>query len=197
MGNYCFTPEQRETAHRDPVMVDLETLSTTANAAIISIGACKFNPTTMEITDTFHVVIDKQSAIDAGLHVDPKTVAWWEKQSPEARAASYDVTDGKPLIAALYEFAEWCGDVEVWGNGSDFDCTIMSSAFRAVGLEQPWSFWNTRCYRTLKNMFPDTKLVRHGTHHNAVDDAVTQAKHLMLILKRMRHADNIVRGVAA
>lgn len=194
MTEYFFTQEQREAAHRDPVMVDLETLSTRTTAAIISIGACKFNPATMSITDTFHIVVDKQSCHEAGLHVDPETIKWWEKQSPEARAASYDCTSGVMIGEALRAFAEWCGDVEVWGNGSDFDNAILANAFAVVGIPQPWKFWNNRCYRTMKNQHPGTKLTRHGTHHNAVDDAVTQAKHLMLILKRKGDLEKLLVG---
>lgn len=105
MTEYFFTQEQKEAAHRDPVMVDLETLSTAGTAAIISIGACKFDPSTNQITDTFHVVVDKVDSIEHGLHIDQETIKWWERQSPEARAASYDSREGVPLKTALRDFA--------------------------------------------------------------------------------------------
>ena len=40
------------------VMVDLETLSTKPNAAIVSIGAVFFDPKTGELGDTYYQVID-------------------------------------------------------------------------------------------------------------------------------------------
>jgi inhibitor of KinA sporulation pathway (predicted exonuclease) len=44
-----------------------------------------------------------------------------------------------------------------------------------------YKFWNERCYRTVKNQYPDVKLTRTGTYHNALDDARTQAEHLVQI----------------
>lgn len=46
----------------------------------------------------------------------------------------------------------------------------------------PWPHWNDRCYRTLKAMRPDVKMERTGTHHNAVDDATSQARHALALL---------------
>ncbi len=51
-------------------------------------------------------------------------------------------------------------------------------------MEEPWNFWNNRCYRTLKNLHPKIELVRTGVHHHALADAKTQALHLLEILKR-------------
>lgn len=174
-----------------PVMLDLETLGTGANSAIISIGACRFHPDTMEVSSTFFSVIDKQSCLDAGCTTDASTIEWWEKQSAEAKAGSYSRTDGTDLRTVLLAFFDWMGgeksSATLWGNGSDFDNAMLAELFRKAGIPQPWAFWNNRCYRTMKNMFPGVSFSRHGTHHNALDDAVTQAKHLMLILRRMRN----------
>ena len=192
-----FTEEQKQLAYdeRHPVMLDLETLSTRATAAIISIGTCKFDPDANQITDTFHAVIGASGYLNDypdPLHVDMNTVNWWRSQSPEARAGSFDAVEGTvTLLEALTQFAIWCGDVEVWGNGSDFDNAILSHAYAAMGLQQPWKFWNNRCYRTMKNQFPQTTMTRHGTHHNALHDAISQARHLMLILKRKRLAEQL------
>ena len=72
-------------------------------------------------------------------------------------------------------------DAHIWGNGAAFDNVVLASAFRATGMQVPWAFWNDRCYRTVKSLFSNVKLKRSGTHHNALDDAVTQAKHLLEI----------------
>ena len=194
---YIFTSEEKQLAYDEqhPVMLDLETLSTRATAAIISIGACKFDPDTNQITDTFHAVIGANRydvLSEYPFHVDMNTIKWWRSQSSEARAGSFDAVEGTvTLEEALTQFAIWCGDVEVWGNGSDFDNAILSHAYAAMGLQQPWKFWNNRCYRTMKNQFPQTTMPRHGTHHNALHDAISQARHLMLILKRKRLAEQL------
>jgi hypothetical protein len=42
-----------------------------------------------------------------------------------------------------------------------------------------WRSYNSRCYRTVKQQFPDITIVRSGTHHNALDDARAQAAHMV------------------
>lgn len=161
------------------VMLDLETMGNGVNAAIIAIGAARFDAG--EITDEFYTVIDLASAVEAGLEIDASTVMWWMKQSNDARK-QFD-RDGLPLVDALKQFAAWIGeDAEVWGNGAAFDNAILSNAYRKCGMEQPWKFWNDRCYRTVKNMHPDVKMERQGVYHRAVDDAKSQADHLMRII---------------
>lgn len=181
-----------------PVMLDLETLGTGANSAIISIGACRFNPCNREgnqIIDTFHGVISMNSCLAVGMTQDQNTVDWWEKQSPEAKAGSYDHPSPTDLRVVLLAFSDWMSaNSEVWGNGSDFDNAMLAEAYRKVGLPLPWKFWNNRCYRTMKNQFPDVTLNRHGTHHNALDDAISQAKHLCRILWRMDSLQELLLG---
>jgi hypothetical protein len=167
------------------VMVDLETMGTGPNAAITAIGAVEFDTTSGTLGRTFYNVVDLASAVEQGGQIDASTVMWWLRQSDEARAAL-----GKDAISlphALQQFAEWiapCGPgVRVWGNGASFDNVVLGSAYRNAGWPQPWKFWNDRCYRTVKAMYPNILMERSGTHHNALDDAVSQAKHLLAMLR--------------
>ena len=167
------------------VMLDLETMGTSSNAAIIAIGAVKFDK---EVTDKFHVIIDLQSSMDAGLEIDGNTVLWWMQQSDDARA--HFKKEGVSLTDALMMFYEWFeyGD-EVWGNGAAFDNVILLNAYKAVGLQPPWKFWKDRCYRTLKSLYPEITKNRVGTLHCAVDDAESQARHLIKILAAVAKKD--------
>lgn len=164
------------------VMLDLETMGTGGNSAIVSIGACFFDND--EIRGNWYRNVDLQSCIDAGMKVTGDTVMWWLKQSLEARDALQD--SPIPLKGALGELKgafENHGVVYVWGNGASFDNILLADAYRAVGMEPPWEFWNDRCYRTLKNEYPNIPLVREGVHHNALADAITQTNHLLAIRK--------------
>ena len=67
-------------------------------------------------------------------------------------------------------------------NGAAFDNVILASAYRRNGTRQPWQFLNDRCYRTMKAQYPAVKMQRNGTHHNAVDDAESQARHLIAMM---------------
>lgn len=167
------------------IMVDIETLGNGNDAAILSIGACKFNAT--EILDKFHVAVDPESSTAYGLKMDASTVMWWLHAD---RAAAREVLLSHPTVdlpSALHGFATWVGpdSVPMWGNGATFDNVILRSAYRAAGEEYPVRFWDDRCYRTMKNMAPDIKIVREGTYHDALDDAVNQAKHLQRIVEHL------------
>ena len=165
------------------VMVDLETLGNGNDAVIISIGAVAFD-VDAGLGDEFYMNVDPQSCVDAGLKMDVSTVMWWMQQSDEARAAFE--TKGQPLELVLATFSEWFPEgATLWGNGATFDNVILGSAYRAIGVKQPWEFWNDRCYRTLKNLWPDSKLARIGAHHNALDDARSQAAHAAVLLKTL------------
>ena len=165
------------------VMVDLETMGTGPDAAIVAIGAVAFDPSTNTLGQEFYMVVDLESSVKAGLVMTAGTVMWWLKQADAARAALG--RDTTPLDVALSAFQTWYPQgANLWGNGSDFDNVILASAYRAVGLRQPWPYHGNRCYRTLKNLTP-VDMVRVGVHHNALDDAKTQAQHAMDILRKM------------
>lgn len=169
---------------RPNVMVDLETMSTRHDAAIVSIGAVIFNEEG-PLTPLFYNVVDMASAQRAGLHVDAETVSWWLTQSDGARSAL--MKQRLPLSVALSNFRDWLPKSSyVWGNGASFDNVVLSNAYTALGAPRPWHYWNDMCYRTIKNLHPGvTTDGRTGTKHNALDDAITQVDHLLAIY---RHA---------
>lgn len=167
------------------VMLDLETMSTNPNAAIIAIGAVAFNKSN-GVVDKFYVQINLDSAIQSGGWVDGSTVTWWLKQSEEARSCFFSNENAPHLMDALSRFSEFYkkhGGM-VWGNGAMFDNSILGNSYKRCGLDIPWKFWNDMCYRTVKNMNKHISLDRVGTYHNAVDDAESQALHLIKILNQ-------------
>ncbi len=171
------------------IMLDLETMGTSPNAAIVAIGAVKFDPDTGELGDKFYMRVSLRSSTRYGGVIDADTVYWWLGQSEEARN-ELTKAGGEPLDFATKEFLTFAGldkNLCLWGNGSDFDNAILASAYLSVGWNKPfWNPFNNRCYRTVKNLFPDIKLERTGTHHNSLDDAISQAEHLCRIFKHMR-----------
>lgn len=174
------------------IMTDLETASTYPNAALVSIGAVAFDPPTGEILSQVYYPISLASSVALRGHIDADTMVWWMQQSDQAREVFRD-PEALPLTVALTSFSNWVNSLEedknsvnMWGNGATFDNVVLTSAYRSAGLPKPWGYKGDRCYRTLKNLRPDIELVRVGTHHNALDDAVSQAFHLMAILESMR-----------
>lgn len=171
------------------IMLDLETMGTSPDAAIVAIGAVAFDANGGEIGPCFYETIDLASSTALGAVIDAATVKWWLRQSDAARRPISD--GGISLVAALEMFRIWVGDVAepaavcVWGNGADFDNVILRRAYDREGIPQAWGKYGNRCYRTAKSLRPDIKLQRIGTHHNAADDAESQARHLVAVLQSL------------
>lgn len=168
------------------VMIDIETLGTKPGAAILSIGAVMFGAS--GLGKTFYAPVSLTSCTDAGLTVDAETVQWWMFQSEAARAAAF-APGAEPLASALLRFAAWFhdqGGVHPWSHGATFDVPLLDAAFSACHLSAPWAFWNVRDTRTLYDQ-AGVKVDRsHGTQHNALDDAIAQAKTAVKAMRVLR-----------
>lgn len=174
------------------ISLDLETLGTGYNAAIISIGAVKFDPYRDGLTEFpghdkfFYAAITHESAKRHGT-VDQSTLDWWGKQSLEAREAAFNNPNARDLMPVLVEFDDWArGCHGMWGNGATFDNVLLRSAYKSCRIDPSWSFRLDKCYRTAINLLPrnlQPTLVRVGTFHNALDDAITQALHLQKVYR--------------
>ena len=170
-------------------MLDLETLGTKPGSVILAIGATLFS-VEKGIIDSFYVRVDPKSCVSLGLKMDVDTVMWWLNQDDAARK-EISKPGGDHIARALGKFSEWLrkhpeydpeSGLEIWGNGASFDNVLLADAYDLAELIRPWKFWNDRCYRTVKAMRPDVPMPRTGTHHNALDDAKSQALHLIQIL---------------
>jgi exodeoxyribonuclease VIII len=164
------------------VMVDLETMSTNSNAAIVSIGAVKFDPYGKigELDENqFFCTIDLTSCIDAGMHVSGQTIKWWLEQEKEAQK-SLNNDPHWPIEKALGEFWVWFGGVSLptWGNGADFDCVVLHNAYERLHGSSPCKYHDRRCFRTMKALFPNVEYARPVLAHHALSDATAQAVHL-------------------
>ncbi|WP_010603982.1 3'-5' exonuclease [Pseudoalteromonas maricaloris] len=178
------------------VMTDLETMSTSSNAALVSIGACFFDPLNGDIGASFEISVDLTTSAKL-CEMDAETVLWWLERSDEARRKllAHDVL---PLAEALGEFDQWVSQIEdidtrtVWGNGATFDNTILRNAYKACGMQAPWQFRNDRDVRTvvdlgrrLFNFDPKKEIPFEGTRHSALDDAIHQAKYVSAIIQKL------------
>lgn len=101
------------------------------------------------------------------------------------------LVDPQPLQDALWSFSAWWqshGGERVWSHGANFDQPIIEAAYRAVGMQAPWSFWNSRCTRTLFDVANvDTrKMSTNEVKHNALDDARAQVRATQAAMRRIR-----------
>ena len=179
------------------IMLDIETLDTTSNAMVLSIGAVAFDPFSKELGEKFYVEFthDLDAQQRMGRTISADTVVWWMQQGAAAKQVFADLApEGVRRVSTaqgLAEFASFVArnggkEAQLWGNGADFDNVIVGSLYGAFGLVKPWSYSRNRCFRTIKRLFGENlKIERQGTHHNGLDDAITQAVHLQEIFACM------------
>lgn len=183
------------------VVIDLETLGTSAGCTVLSIGAVAIrapHPGKFfglvgshpgSLGPTFHLVLSRSDQRRIGMWEDPKTIDWWQEQTTAARLTldeSCNCSDD--VTSSLKVFNNWMEQfdfetVRVWGNGSDFDNVILNKLYIAAGVRLPWKFYNNRCYRTFKGLHKHVKLNRLGVFHNALSDAMSQAVHLIELMR--------------
>ncbi len=104
-----------------------------AYGAIVGIGAVAADST--RILSTFSSRIDPRSSEKAGMLLDADTVCWWLQQEEAARREIWEAKE--KLYEALERFSEWVAEwaspeVQVWGNGSDFDNVIINGQLMQV-----------------------------------------------------------------
>ena len=164
------------------VMIDLETLDTQPGAVILSIGAVVFDA--RGSSDSFYTVVSRASCEMWGMTVSADTLAWWNRQSPEAREVleQAQLDDAPQLIDALDVLRAFIPrDARIWSNGANFDQPLLDVAYNRIGQTVPWKYYHSRCYRTIVAMCPVERSFRPATvcAHNALEDAKWQAEHLI------------------
>lgn len=179
------------------IAIDLETLSASPAAVILSIGAVAMAESG-DILCKFYSVCSIASQRDR--QIDKSTLEWWDKQRVEARTVLTQANEpsSPTLDSVLDELTRWLGDlgeshdVHVWGNGSDFDIAILNHAYKQRSPFVPWNFRKVRDMRTLYDITLrfgldiKDKAPRVGVHHNAKNDAQFQAQVIVESLRQLQ-----------
>lgn len=163
------------------VSIDIETLGTRPDSAIIAIAAAARLPNGEVAEFISYCNLDSQP----NRIVEQGTIKWWKSQGQLLHDTMAKCEEAPSLEEALSAFAGWyssLGDDDCrlfpWGNGANFDIAFLEHAFKEQGVPCPWQFWTARDLRTLKDVTQRLgkfeKVERVGTHHNALDDATTQ-----------------------
>lgn len=173
------------------LMIDLETLGSGPDAAIISCGVVMFTAPDGIVRDAEWFIRDP---FNQGRKVDPKTLEWWKTQGAllddHLTRASIDGMGLDQFAERLYDFVgAHREDVRAWSNGATFDLVILDHLFRSLGFDRPWHFTNERCYRTLKSIATDFGHFRPATRHDALSDARAQAMNVRSYLIANPEAD--------
>lgn len=180
------------------IMIDLETLDVSPHAAVLSVGAVAFDPLPGDepgIGEQFHVVFnDVISQQRMGRTIGYDTMLWWMGQSTEAKKIfepeghlPHATTDQG--ILDLIQFIKRNGGQKayLWCKGASFDHVILKDLIESSGFDVPWSFRNERCFRTVEKLFGVQEEIEFtGVRHNALHDAIHQARKLQELMKCLR-----------
>ncbi len=169
-------------------MLDLETLGTRPDAAIIQIGAVFFEPKSggkiLNGDKAFNQHVLYQDGIGT---VDHGTLAFWLKEKSAARMGEALSNDAEFLPKVMQSFIawpktamlmDWAEVGRIWASPSDFDLPILKSAMVRCGLgDMPWDRRSTRDARTLFDIVGGRPEIDWTgmVAHDALDDAVGQA----------------------
>lgn len=161
-------------------MIDLETLDTTPNCVILTIGAVRFDPKGTGVVEKLELrpTIEEQTDLYNRV-IDENTLAWWAKQSPEAIEEAMGDQDRMPFKDCMEILYKFCWNRRaVWSNGAAFDVVACETAWRQLGTPIPWPYYSVRDTRTLYEVAGvSLKDKKYGTKttHKAVEDAEHQA----------------------
>ena len=160
-------------------MIDIETLATSPEAVILSVGGVKFDPYTNEEPHSFidmKLDIDEQTALSRD--IDNGTMEWWAKQPKEISEEALGDKDRISLEDMVKTINKWSVGVDVfWCQGPLFDYAILQNLYAQLGQPVPWNYWQIRDSRTLFNMLPkDPRKDVQMDLHNALADCYFQAK---------------------
>lgn len=171
------------------LMVDLETLSLSNDACIVSAGLVVFSST--KILETYSAGIkDLEDQVRKGSHISPDTVIWWLKQSDAARHSLIRSIEGPSMVAPI-KTIELLNNISVlfvnckaiWSKDSCFDINILERAYQRYELPIPWKYHQRRCVRTLFEEWPQVPKVMPTVKHDPLDDAKAQTTTILNIWK--------------
>ncbi len=171
-------------------MVDLETLGTEKNAAVVTIAFVAFDGDTKG--DEFYVAIratdyDSRRARQA-FSVSVSTLLWWTEQTQEVRDAALCPENAVSIETGFAMAHAWLeervkANTEMWAQGSDFDFPVLEHGFSVMGLKVPWKFYQVRDARTLVKA-TGTFVPRGAGDHNALADCHKQIDALVRAYQR-------------
>jgi hypothetical protein len=177
------------------IMVDIETLSTEPNAAVVQIGACVFRASDGSILETIQIDVEP----DPNAHVDFKVIEWWMNQSTAAKDSVFQSNDRVSEACAANRFKEWYQEMDkkqsqenedllLWAKPPSFDMVILEQMMRRGVCHLPWSYRSTRDLRTLIALVghPPNGYTKPEIAHNALSDAIAQAKDASALLDKYK-----------
>lgn len=177
------------------VSIDLETLSTAPDAAILSLGI-------YGEYIKYELFFDVDEQIKAGASVEWATVKWWLTQSEDARLAQINANRSTLLESAFRTIkakleSAYRDNFIVVSNPASFDLAILRWHWLRLGLDAPWPHHVERCYRTYRAQITPEQLTMYEAHAVSVypgpkHAAFVDAQRQYHVLKLAQHDGLII-----
>ena len=169
------------------IMLDLETLGTRPGCVILTLGAVKFDPYSLQEPGPgiyFRVDVDEQTAL--GREVQEDTLAWWISQADDIREEDLGENDRVSLDTLYRDLNRFLvGANNIWAQGPLFDFAILENLYRQMGWPTPWQYWQIRDSRTLFGVHGDPRVKGKAGLHNALEDCVSQATAVQQVYNKL------------
>ena len=170
------------------IMLDLESLGTRPDCAILTLGAVKFDeytPGSFGDSLYFRVNVDEQLAL--GREVQEDTLKWWSTQSADVYDEAFSEKDRVSLESMYRQLNKFTVGVEyIWCQGPAFDIVILENIYRQCGWPTPWQFWQIRDSRTLFGVHGDPREKNKAGLHNALEDCISQAQGVQAVYHALK-----------
>jgi len=160
------------------LMIDLETMGLSVNAAIIQIGAAMFDPYSKATGGQFTRNISLQSSLFNGGVMDTSTVQWWLNQprgtQMTTESSCFPIHE---VLEDLSNFIEAFEPEYIWANGAADDLPWLKAAYENARKIVPWKHYQAQDTRTLYRLAAAggwDKPRRGSVAHVALDDAIGQ-----------------------
>lgn len=175
------------------LMLDLETLSTRANAVILECGYAVFetNGEGAQQSGRWNLRLEEQiDSVFMLRDISTGTLQWWLNQSKEAQDGAFR---GMPkftiqeFLAAFRHEIPWHNIQAVWCKGLDFDLPMLEDLHKQYGENVPWHYRMPRDMRTLTWLagISSADHVKPTLAHSAESDCIAQVKTVQMALKRI------------
>ena len=173
------------------IVIDVETLHTRRNAAIIDIAAVVVDLNNSANHGAEFSIQIRPSAYDAMTDTEfasnQDTVAFHHKNDPEF--IPFCEAHGVSLQEAAQQFCEWIRtwsdsvELHLWSQGKDFDFPILENMIHQTGETIPWAKSRVHCLRDAVWLNPASRIkTSEPVAHKALPDARFEAKQLQVLI---------------
>lgn len=163
--------------------IDLETLGINSKAPIVQVGMSFF--TRKGIFLNTQLTVNFEDAIKYG-EADGSTIAWWLKQPKVAQDTLFQDPRSAVEVCEIIQKLVAAQEPDFFWAHATFDFPILKSLFKKLDIEFNLDHRKMMDLRTLELASGDYQWTeREGIHHNALDDAVHQAKNIINMLNKI------------